>query len=173
MRAWSVALDSLQPHGLLPIRLLCPWDSLDKNSGVGYRAFLQRIFLTQGWNSWLLQLLHCRLILYRLATREDLLTQRVTKQAIKIQCDYCYKGAVQGESGKTSQKCSSGLMPGATVVRGGPAYWQVIWVWTGQHWGHERKPSRSSKSSSNLIPWLLIWNTWAPSQAKHIRILEG
>ena len=31
---------------------------------------------------------HCRLILYHLATREDLLTQRVMKQAIKIKCDY-------------------------------------------------------------------------------------
>ena len=31
----SVVSDSLQPHGLKPIRLLCPWNSLGKNTGVG------------------------------------------------------------------------------------------------------------------------------------------
>ena len=30
----SVLYDSLQPHGLLPGRLLCPWDSPGKNTGV-------------------------------------------------------------------------------------------------------------------------------------------
>ena len=37
----SVMSDSLQLHGLEPPRLLCPWDSPDKNTGVGCRAFLQ------------------------------------------------------------------------------------------------------------------------------------
>ena len=27
--------NSLRPHGLYPARLLCPWDSLGKNTGVG------------------------------------------------------------------------------------------------------------------------------------------
>ena len=31
-------------------RLLCPWDSPGKNTGVGYHALLQRIFPTQGSN---------------------------------------------------------------------------------------------------------------------------
>ena len=31
-------------------RLLCPWDSPDKNTGVDCHAFLQVIFPTQGWN---------------------------------------------------------------------------------------------------------------------------
>ena len=31
-------------------RLLCPWDSPGKNTGVGYHAFLQGIFPTQGLN---------------------------------------------------------------------------------------------------------------------------
>ena len=31
----SVMSDSLQPHGQQPTRLLCPWDSLGKNTGVG------------------------------------------------------------------------------------------------------------------------------------------
>ena len=43
-----------------PTRLLCPWDSPDKNTGVGCHALLQRIFLTQGSNQ---SFLHCTQIL--------------------------------------------------------------------------------------------------------------
>ena len=56
--------DSLQPHGLQPTRLLCPWNSPGKNTGVGSHSLVQAIFLTQGWN---LCLLHCRQFLYRLS----------------------------------------------------------------------------------------------------------
>ena len=38
--------------------LLCPWDSLDNNTGVGCHALLQGIFPTQGSNPGLLHLLH-------------------------------------------------------------------------------------------------------------------
>jgi len=31
----AVESDSLRPHGLYPTRLLCPWDSPGKNTGVG------------------------------------------------------------------------------------------------------------------------------------------
>jgi len=31
-------------------RFLCPWDSPGKNTGVGYHALLQGLFLTQGLN---------------------------------------------------------------------------------------------------------------------------
>ena len=41
-----------------PPRLPCPRDSPGKNTGVGCHAFLQGIFLTQGWNPHLLCLLH-------------------------------------------------------------------------------------------------------------------
>ena len=44
----SVMSDSFRPYGLEPISLLCPWDSVGKNTGVGCRALLQGIFLTQG-----------------------------------------------------------------------------------------------------------------------------
>ena len=57
----SVLSDSLRPHGLYPARLLCPWNSPGKNTGVGCHALLQEIFLTQGSN---LGLLHCGQILY-------------------------------------------------------------------------------------------------------------
>ena len=47
--------DSVQPYGLQPSRLLCPWDSPGKNTRMGCRALLQGIFLTQGWNPCLLR----------------------------------------------------------------------------------------------------------------------
>ena len=59
----SVMSDSLWPEGLLA-RLLCPWDFLGKNIGVGSHSLLQGIFLTQGSNPYLL---HCRQILYLLS----------------------------------------------------------------------------------------------------------
>ena len=37
-----------------PTRLLCPWDSPAKNTGVGCHALLQRILLTQGLNPYLM-----------------------------------------------------------------------------------------------------------------------
>ena len=43
------------PHGPPSTRLLCPWDSPGKNSGVGCHA-LQGIFPTQGSNLHLLDL---------------------------------------------------------------------------------------------------------------------
>ena len=55
--------NSLQPHGLQPIRPLCLWDSPGKNTQVGCHALPQSIFPTQGSNP---DLLHCRQILYHL-----------------------------------------------------------------------------------------------------------
>ena len=60
----SVVTDSWWPHGLQPARLLCPWTSPGKNTGVGCHALLQGIFLTQGLN---LGLPHWRQILYCLS----------------------------------------------------------------------------------------------------------
>ena len=42
--------DSVRPYGLYPARLLCPWDSPGKRTGVGCHALLQGIFPTQGLN---------------------------------------------------------------------------------------------------------------------------
>ena len=60
----SVVSDSLWPHGLYLTRLLCPWKSPGKITGVGCHFLLQGIFPTQGSN---LGLLHCRQILYCLS----------------------------------------------------------------------------------------------------------
>ena len=53
----SVVSNSLQPHGLQSDRILCPWDSSGKNSGMGCHALLQGIFQTQGSNLCLFCLL--------------------------------------------------------------------------------------------------------------------
>ena len=59
--ASSVMSDSLQPHGLQPATLLCPWYSPGwLPTGVGCHALLQGIFQTQGSNPSLLRLLLCQ-----------------------------------------------------------------------------------------------------------------
>ena len=60
----SVMSNSLRPHWLQPARLLCPWNSLGKNTGVGCHFLLEGLFLTQGSN---LCLLHCKKIIYHLS----------------------------------------------------------------------------------------------------------
>ena len=56
----SVSRSPVWHYELKPARLLCPWDSLGKNTGVGCHFFLQGILQTQESN---LGLLHCRQIL--------------------------------------------------------------------------------------------------------------
>ena len=54
----SVMSNCLESYGLQPSRLLNPWDSPDKNTGMCCYALLQRIFSTQGSNLHLLHLLY-------------------------------------------------------------------------------------------------------------------
>ena len=62
---WSrtVVSNSLRPYGLLPTRLLNPWDFPGKSTGVDCHFLLQGIFPTQGSNPGLP---HCRQTLYPL-----------------------------------------------------------------------------------------------------------
>ena len=60
----SVMSDSLRSYGPWPTRLLCPWHSPGKNTGVGCHVLLQGNFLIQELNPCLLNLLHCRQIPY-------------------------------------------------------------------------------------------------------------
>ena len=76
----SVISDSLWPHELQPAKLLCPWDSPGKNTGMGCHFLLQRIFLTQGLNSGLL---HCRQILYHLNHQESSLAFALKKSVLR------------------------------------------------------------------------------------------
>ena len=52
----SVVSDSLQPHGLQPSRLLCPWEAPGKNTGAGcyfltngfyLQIFLEKVIMSQ------------------------------------------------------------------------------------------------------------------------------
>ena len=54
----SVVSDSLRPYEPQPARLLCPWDSPGKSTGVSCYSLLLEIFPTQGSNPHLLCLLH-------------------------------------------------------------------------------------------------------------------
>ena len=60
--------NSLGPHELYPARLLSPWNSPGKNTGVGCHSLLQGIFLSQGLNQGLL---YCRQILYCLSHQTE------------------------------------------------------------------------------------------------------
>ena len=65
---------TLRCHGLLLTRLLYPWNSPGKNTGVGCHSLLQRIFPAQGLNPGLLhcrQIIHHRLSHQRLSIREE------------------------------------------------------------------------------------------------------
>ena len=72
------------PHGLEPTRLLCPGNSLGKDTGVGSHSLLQEIFPTQGSNPGLLQ---CRWILYFLSHQRSPLNFQVLQ---KFSC--CWGG---------------------------------------------------------------------------------
>ena len=58
MLSHKVMSDLLQPRGLQPTKLLCPWDSLGKNTGVGCHFLLRGIFPTEGLKAHLLHILH-------------------------------------------------------------------------------------------------------------------
>ena len=78
----SVVSDSLWCRGLEPARLLCPCNSLGRNSGVGSHCLLQGIFPAQRLN---LGLLHCRQILYHLSDQGSPWWKKVV---INPSCDY-------------------------------------------------------------------------------------
>ena len=53
----SVVSDSLWPHGLLPARLLCPWDFPGKSTEKGRETFIALYFCVWGLD-WQSQFLH-------------------------------------------------------------------------------------------------------------------
>ena len=75
------SLSNFASHGLQPARLLCPWNSLGKNTGVGCHPPLQGIFLTQGSN---LGLLHCMQILYHLSHQGSICFQINRKEFCQL-----------------------------------------------------------------------------------------
>ena len=65
-------LTFLRPYGLQPVRLLCPWDSPGKNTGVGLPWRPPDDLPNPGIELGVLHLLYHRWILYHWATREVL-----------------------------------------------------------------------------------------------------
>ena len=63
----SVVSDSLGPHGLLPARLLRPWNFPGKNTEVSFHFLLQGDLSDPGIRGLNSGLLHCKQILYRLS----------------------------------------------------------------------------------------------------------
>ena len=74
----SATFHSLWPYGLWTARLLCPWNSLSKNTGMGCHSLLQRIFPTQGSNP---DLLHAGKLFTIWATGK---TSKVISEIIKL-----------------------------------------------------------------------------------------
>ena len=60
LRVQSIMSYFLQPYGLQPTKILCPWDSPSKNIGTGCHFLLQGIIATQVLSLHLLHLLHCQ-----------------------------------------------------------------------------------------------------------------
>ena len=67
-----------RPHGLQPSRILCPWDSPHKNTGVGCYSLLQGIFPAQVSN---LGRPNCRQILSCLSHQGSL--YKITSHCLK------------------------------------------------------------------------------------------
>ena len=59
MLSCFIHADSVHCCGLQATRLLCPWNSLGKSTGVVCHALLQGSFLTQGSNTCLLRVCVC------------------------------------------------------------------------------------------------------------------
>ena len=91
----SVMSNAWWPRGLQPTRLLCPWISPGKNTGVGCHALLQGIFLTQGLNLHLLCLLHWQVSSLPLApSGKPLLTPWMVPNKKKKMKSWCWRGFV-------------------------------------------------------------------------------
>ena len=93
----SVVSDSLQPHGLQFARLLCSWNSLGKNTGVGCHSLLQGIFLTQGLNPGLP---YCRQFLYHLSHQGspyNTYIQHINQSVIET-VDYAMTATFEGKA---------------------------------------------------------------------------
>ena len=106
MLSRSVMSNSLRPHELQPARLLHPWDSSCKNTGVSCHTLLQGVFPTQGSNPGLP---HCWQILFHLSHQGN------------PKMSYLFLKLKKKEVIKRNQRRFAGtVMPqlGVTLVRG-------------------------------------------------------
>ena len=121
----SVVSHSLRPCGLQPARLLCPWNSPGKNSGVGSLSLLQGIFPTQGSNPGLL---HCRQILYPLSPQGSPEGQETNAQS---SCSLQRGGSAENRGNPENSWIPGGRV-GAHRPGGG---FGTQGYWLGRGWG--------------------------------------
>ena len=118
-------------------------DAPGKNSRVGCHFFVQGIFPTQGSNSRLLQLLHCRQILYLGATREALII--VNTLLIQLSCHKWLTGMLGHYwSSQLSQEGCLGLEAQKILLSVAP----------GQEHPHTFAPACQTNSKNRpRVPW--------------------
>ena len=66
-------------------RLLCPWNSPSKSTGVDGHSLLQGIFLTQILNP---SLLHCRQPVYHMSHQEGFISQPRSHNFLSLSCQF-------------------------------------------------------------------------------------
>ena len=92
----SVVFHSLWPYGLYPVRLLCLWNSPDKNIGVGCHALFQGIFPTPESNPCLQGLLYFRQVLYPL--------RHLQNNHCSVESEYAMEAPTNGRSEKLAER---------------------------------------------------------------------
>ena len=97
----------LQPYGLSPTRLLCPWDSPGKNTGVGCHALLQGTFPTQGLDPSLLGLLHWQADSLPLAPPRKLHICSYVHNKRAVHCGYLWEGTLWMRGSKSRSPFTS------------------------------------------------------------------
>ena len=134
---------TLRPHGLQPARLLCPWDSPGKNTGVGSRSLLQDIFPNHGSNPGLP---HCRWILYGLSHRGSTEVSFCDIAGLRV--------LIVKRKVKVAQSCAPLYDPTDCVVLGNTEASFCIWQFSSNIWS-KRGLAVWSKSSCGpvSIPW--------------------
>ena len=152
--------DSLWPH--TPV--LCPWNSPDKNTGVGSHSLLQVIFQTQGSNPGLL---YCRQILYHLSHQGSPIgfpkegSQSVIDwwapwlSCLELTCSHCfsdYLGVFDGTPPASPAARDNDLQTSQ------PHSPLVLWRWVSstvplEVWslGHSQQPLGCVRSSSSAV----------------------
>ena len=113
---------SLWPCGPWPTRFLCPWDSPQKNTGVGCHALLQGITSTQGSNLHFLCLLHWQAGSLPLAPPGKCVCVYIY---IRYQYIYIYMGAVMFKH-MWLMFCEQRLGVGVSVGVGAGCKYQII-----------------------------------------------
>ena len=145
----------MRSRGLKPTRLLCPWDSSGKNTGVGSNSLLQGIFLTQGLNHqgspyiygikyYVVLYMYCNIILYLLYKIPHAAVAAKSFQSYLTLCDPI-DGSPPGSP-----------VPGIRQAR--PLEWVAISFSNGQSekWKWSRSVVSDSSQSHGLQPTRLL-----------------